>query len=110
MWQAGRNRAVAGVSLGALALLFATGCSFSLGGAAVDSEEVADQAAAVLEEQVGQPLDDLTCSEDLPAEVDASIRCELTAEGQTYGVTITTTSVEDSNVNFEAVVDDEPMS
>ncbi|WP_344090903.1 DUF4333 domain-containing protein, partial [Nocardiopsis composta] len=68
----------------------------------------AQEAAAVLEEQVGQTPDDLTCPEDLPAEVGSSIRCELTAGGQTLGVTITTTSVEGSDVNFDVEVDEQP--
>lgn len=112
MWQAGRNRTVTGVSLGALTMLVATGCSFNFSAGdpgAVDSEEIATQAAAVLEEEVGQAPDDLTCSEDLPAQVDASIRCELTGDGHTYGVTVTTTSVEGDEVNFDVVVDEEPM-
>ncbi len=49
MWQAGRNRTVTGVSLGALTMLVATGCSFNFsagGPGAVDSEEIATQAAA----------------------------------------------------------------
>lgn len=113
MPQMGRNRTVTGMSLGALMALMVTGCSFefSVGGpGAVDSEEVATQAAAVLEEEVGRAPDDLTCSENLPAEVDASVRCELTADGNTYGVTVTTTSVEGSHVNFDVVVDEDPMS
>lgn len=113
MAQVGRNRTVAGASLGALTVLLTAGCSFdfSIGGpGAIDGEEVATQAATVLEQEVGRAPDDVTCSEDLPAEVDASIRCELTGDGFTYGVTVTTTSVEGSNVNFDVVVDEEPMS
>ncbi|WP_017538411.1 DUF4333 domain-containing protein [Nocardiopsis halophila] len=75
---------------------------------AVPADEVARQAAAVLEEEVGQTPDDLTCPEDLPAEVGASIRCDLTAGGQTLGVTITATAVEGTNVDFDVVVDEQP--
>ncbi|MFW5417753.1 DUF4333 domain-containing protein [Nocardiopsis sp. CNT-189] len=106
-----RNRAVAGTGLGALAVLLTAGCSFnaSIGGAAaVPADEVAKEAAAVLEEQVGQAPDDLTCPEDLPAEVGSSIRCELTAGGETLGVTVTTTSAEGSDVNFDVEVDEQP--
>ncbi|MBR8741006.1 DUF4333 domain-containing protein [Nocardiopsis sp. MG754419] len=100
-----------GLLLGSLTVLLATGCSFSAsigGDSAVGADDVAEQATAVLTEQVGQAPDDLTCPEDLPAEVGASIRCELTAGGETLGVTVTTTSVEGSDVNFDVVVDDEP--
>ena len=48
MRQVKQGRAVAGASLGALAMLLASGCSFdfSIGGpAAVDSEDVAEQAS-----------------------------------------------------------------
>ena len=105
------DRAVAGASLGAVAMLLATGCSFdfSIGGPiTVDSGEVAEQASRELEQQVGRAPDDLTCSEDLPAEIDASIRCELTDSGQTYGVTVTTTSAEGSDVEFDILVDEQP--
>ena len=101
-----------GVFLRALVGLLATGCSFEFsvgGGSAVDSAEVAAQAAGALEE-AGRTLGDLTCSEDLPTEVDASICCELTGYGLTYGVTITTTSVEGTDVDFTVVVDEEPLN
>ncbi|WP_017595959.1 DUF4333 domain-containing protein [Nocardiopsis potens] len=104
-----RKRAVAGVGLGALTVLLTAGCSFnaSIGGpGAVPADEVAEQAAAALEEQVGQAPDDLTCSEDLPAEVGSSVRCELTAGGDTLGVTVTTTSVDGGDVNFDVKVDE----
>src|SRR5699024_9863480 len=64
-----------------------------------------------LEEQIGQ-RPDITCEEDLPAEVDASIRCELTAgeADVVYGVTVTATDVSDGGmVNFQLKVDEEPM-
>lgn len=92
---------------GVLALLLSAGCSFnfSAGGTSVDKETVAQEAAKELEAQVGQTPDDVTCPEDLPGEVGASIRCELTAGGETLGVTVTTTEVDGSNVNFDIEVD-----
>lgn len=112
MSQARWDRAVARASLGAVAMLLAAGCSFdsSMGGDVVDSEEVAAQASSVLEEQVGHAPEELVCPEDLLAEVDASIRCELTDSGQTYGMTVTTTSVEGSDVEFDVLVDEQPAS
>ncbi|MDA2810864.1 DUF4333 domain-containing protein [Nocardiopsis sp. RSe5-2] len=76
---------------------------------AVPADEVARQASDTLAETVGQTPDSLTCPEDLPAEVGASIRCELTADGQTLGVTVTATAVEGTNVDFDVVVDETPM-
>lgn len=111
MQRVGKNRAVPAATLGALAVLLSTGCSFdfSIGGdAAVAGDEVARQASTVLEQQVGYAPDDITCPEDLPAEVGASIRCELSTDGQTYGVTVTTTSVEGTDVEFDIQVDDTP--
>lgn len=112
MSQVRQGRAVVGASLGAAAMLIAAGCSFDLniGGATVDSEDVAEQVALELEQRAGHALGDLTCSEDLPAEVDASIRRELTADDQTCGVSVTTTSVEGSDVEFDVLVDEQPAS
>ena len=105
-----KKRVVPAVALGASVLLLSVGCSFdfSIGDVAVAGDEVARQASAVLEQQVGYAPDDITCPEDLPAEVGSSIRCELSTEGQTYGVTVTTTSVEGTDVEFDIVVDDAP--
>ncbi|MFC7327414.1 DUF4333 domain-containing protein [Marinactinospora rubrisoli] len=94
--------------LGAAALLSAAGCSFSIGGSSVGSDDVANEVARQLETEVGRMPDDVTCPENLPAEVGASVRCELTADGQTYGVTVTATEVEGTNVRFDVEVDDEP--
>ncbi len=38
----------------------------------------------------------------------AEIRRELTEAGQTYGATVTTTSVDGDNAEFDVQVDDEP--
>lgn len=111
MRRTGRRRVITGTALGAVSLLLTTGCSFefSIGGPdAVDAEQVAERSSEMLAEQVGQTPDDLTCAEDLPAEVGAEIRCELTADGQTLGVTVTTTSVDGDDVQWDVKVDDAP--
>src|SRR5690625_3459241 len=92
-----RKTLTAAGSLAALALLAA--CS---GQAAVPAADVEEQAENQLEEQVGQ-RPDISCPEDLPAEVGATIECELTAEGmaEAYGVTMTVTDVaDDGNVKI----------
>lgn len=123
MQQFRRHGIIAGLALGALPLLLATGCSFdfSVGDleavdtsdavdavGAVDAAEVAEKSSAMLAEQVGETPDDFTCSEDLPAEVGAEIRCELTHGGESLGVTVTTTEVDGSDVNWDVKVDDAP--
>lgn len=130
--RAGRSGIVVGTALGAL--LLATGCSFEwsigdtepLGGDASDTSDAAngeestggDTAAAVdvaeverqssdrLAEQVGQAPDDFSCPGDLPAEEGAEMRCELTHGGQTLGVTLTVTSVDGGDVNWDVLVDE----
>ncbi|WP_017534503.1 DUF4333 domain-containing protein [Nocardiopsis alba] len=111
MRQIHRQGIITGAILGALPLLLTTGCSFefSLGGpSAVDAAEVAERSSEMLEEQIGQAPDDLTCGEDLPAEVGAEIRCELTHGGESLGVTVTTTEVDGNDVRWDVVVDDLP--
>lgn len=119
MQQSRRHGIIAGMALGALPLLLATGCSFdfSVGDleavdtvGAVDAAEVAEKSSAMLAEQVGETPDDFTCSEDLPAEVGAEIRCDLTHGGETLGVTVTTTEVDGSDVKWDIKVDDAPAA
>jgi len=100
-----RKTLAAAGSLAALALLAA--CS---GQAAVPAADVEEQTENELEAQVGQ-RPDISCPEDLPAEVGATIECELTAEdmAEVYGVTVTVTDVaDDGNVGFDIAVDEEP--
>jgi Domain of unknown function (DUF4333) len=63
-----------------------------------------------LEEQAGlRP--DITCLDDLEAEIGAEGRCTLTVGGdpEKYGVTVTVTSVEGDTANFDVQVDEQPM-
>ncbi|MDT0305523.1 DUF4333 domain-containing protein [Streptomyces sp. DSM 44917] len=106
MRQARRSRAVTGIALGALSLLLATGCSSS--DPVIDRTEVGEQSSAVLEERFGGDIN-VTCPEDLPAEVGATIRCEVTGTGPTYGATVTVTSVDGDDAQWDIEVDDEPL-
>jgi hypothetical protein len=68
----------------------------------------ADVAAAVSGELAGLTgvtPDKINCP-DLPAEVGSSIRCELVAGPDTFGMTVTATSVEDGEVLFDFAVDE----
>ncbi|WP_150245406.1 DUF4333 domain-containing protein [Nocardiopsis quinghaiensis] len=110
MRQFGRHRII-GAALGALPLVLSTGCSFDFGiggPAAVDADQVAQRSSEMLTEQIGQAPDGFTCPEDLPAEVDAEIRCELTHGGESLGVTVTTTSVDGDDVQWDVQVDEAP--
>ena len=81
----------------------------SCGTGAVAAEDVAEQAEVALEERIGT-RPEISCPDDLEAEVGTETRCTLTAGGDPteFGVTITVTSVEDENVAFDVEVDQEP--
>jgi len=104
------QRSVAVVAAGA-AVLLTGACSFnfSVGAASVDSETVAQVVEAQLAAELGEQPGDVTCPEDLPAEVGAEIRCELDTASGVYGVTVVATSVEGNEVNFDILVDEAPM-
>ena len=89
----------------ALPILLAAGACGGPG--TLSADEVATQAEDSLEEQVGT-RPDVSCPEDLPAEVGAEMRCTLTAGDDPieYGVTVTVTSVEGDTASFDVVVDD----
>lgn len=99
-------------TLGATAL-FAAGCegSVSVGEKTISKSEVEAQAATQLAAQVDQPEPEITCPDDLKAEVDATMECTLVAEGETteYPVTITVTSVEDGTAKFDIKVGEAPV-
>lgn len=87
------------------AALVLVACSSTSAVAKADVEQGAIDELTAL---VGVAPDSLTCPEDLPAEVDATMRCALTSGGESYGVTITVTSVEGDDVNFDVLVDEVP--
>jgi hypothetical protein len=75
------------------------------------AEDVATEAEDALEKQVGvRP--DISCPEDLAADVGASTRCTFTAgdDPTEYGVQVTVTSVDDEAVRFDVELDDRPTS
>lgn len=94
-------------------LVCAAACAVLLVGCSspktVSSADAAQQISDVLEDETGQRPDDVTCPEDLDAEVGATMRCELTDGEATYGVTIDVTEVEDGVATFDIQVDSEPQ-
>ncbi|MCA0145027.1 DUF4333 domain-containing protein [Blastococcus sp. LR1] len=95
----------AGALVGAAAVLALAGC----GTDPATSSQVATEAARVLEARTGVPSD-VSCPDELPAEVGAELRCVLTPEGdpQEYGVTVTVTAVDGNVLDLDVQVDDEP--
>lgn len=92
---------------GAVALggLFLAGCS---GENAVSQSDVESEAETQLAAQVDGATPDVSCPDDLTAEVDETMQCELTIEGDdtVYPVTITVTSVDGDQANFNIEVGD----
>lgn len=72
---------------------------------AVVGADVAAAVSAQLTTRTGVTPDKLSCP-DLPADVGASIRCELVAGSDTLGMTVTTTSVAGDEVLFDFAVDE----
>jgi hypothetical protein len=97
-----RLRLLAAVPLLAVGL---AACSSSLA-----ADDVAEGAEDALEPEVGA-RPDVSCPDDLEAEVGAQTRCtvRLGDDPQEYGVTVTVTSVEDETAHFDVEVDKEPQ-
>ena len=74
----------------------------------VDKEAVASAVSDQLAKQVGSRPDSVTCPADLEGVVGTELQCELVAGTDTYGVTVTVTSVKGTNVNFHIAVYDQP--
>jgi hypothetical protein len=85
------------------------GLSACGGTGTLPAKEVATKAEDALEKQVGvRP--DVSCPEDLKAEVGAKTRCTLTAgdDPTEYGVSIKVNQVDGTNAKFDIQVDDQP--
>jgi hypothetical protein len=72
----------------------------------VDKDQVARQISTMLAQQVGHEPDSVHCPDDLNGTVGATLRCEMTDAGQHFGVTVTVTSVEGTDVRIHVKVDD----
>lgn len=85
--------------------LFLAACSSEK---SVSQADVEQEASSQLAEQTGQAAPDVSCPGDLKAEVDETMDCELTVEGDdtVYPVTITVTSVDGDQANFSIEVGD----
>jgi hypothetical protein len=80
------------------------------GAGTVPPDEVADDVATLLEQEVGvRPQ--IVCPDELPAEVGATTRCTLTAgdDPTAYGVTVTVAAVDGDEPEYSVEVDREPL-
>lgn len=93
----------------ALVPVFAVGVA-GCGGATVAASTVAKAAEDALEQQVGT-RPDVSCPHDVSAQVGATTRCTLTAQGLdgTYGITVTVRSVQNGKAHVDVKVDDQPQ-
>ncbi|WP_431970867.1 DUF4333 domain-containing protein [Nocardia sp. bgisy134] len=95
----------------ALAGLFvafvAAGCSVEIGSTTpeVKESELEKSVKQTLTEEVGQAPDAIDCPGDLEGKVGTTMRCTLTAGGDTLALTVTVTSVEGDTVNYDVAVD-----
>jgi hypothetical protein len=79
------------------------------GGEVVDGAEVARAVSDQLTATTGAEPDEVSCP-DLPAQVGAAVRCDLLAGPETFGVSVTTTSVDGGQVAFDIAVDETSTS
>jgi predicted thioesterase len=74
----------------------------------VDKAQVASEISDQLAQQVGHKPESVTCPDNLKGDTGATLQCELTDSGQTYGVNVTVTDVDAGDVKFDIKVDDQP--
>jgi uncharacterized protein DUF4333 len=92
-----------------VALLALAGCGGG-GTPTVDKDKLADSISDDLERQTGQRPHKITCPGDLKGEVGETVRCELTAQGKTLGVTVEVTDVDGTDVAYSVQVDEDADS
>lgn len=94
------------MACGASAIVM-VGCSS--GPPTVAKDELAAEINKRLVEQVGRAPDSVTCPTNLRGEVGVTERCELKDGNDTYGITVTVTGVDGTDVRFDFKVDDTPQ-
>ncbi|MGW5125555.1 DUF4333 domain-containing protein [Streptomyces sp. NPDC004069] len=91
------------------ALLVGCSASVNIGGSTpkLSKDKLADTVAEKLAATTGRPKPDITCPENLAGKVGTTTRCTLTAEdGSTLGISVTVTSVEGKQINFDIKADE----
>ncbi|WP_105566723.1 DUF4333 domain-containing protein [Microbacterium halophytorum] len=95
-------------TIAAAAALFAAPLFAGCAASAVPAADVEAQISQVIEGETGNAPDGVSCPEDLPGEEGAEMTCEITVDGTTVDATITVTSADGSDVNFDVLVDQLP--
>lgn len=81
------------------------------GTATVQRAALEKEISSELAAQVGRTPDSVTCpAQGLAGTVGRTQRCTLSADGQTYGVTLTVTAAQGADVKFDIKVDDQPTA
>ncbi|MFD0022148.1 DUF4333 domain-containing protein [Streptomyces sp. NPDC058382] len=107
MRQSVRSRTATRAVAGVLTVLFAVGCSASVGSKVVKKDEVEKQASTALGKKVGRDPDSVTCEDDLKAKAGETVRCTVTVDGKKLGMTATAKTVDGDNVHMDFKVDDD---
>lgn len=100
-----RIKTIAAVAGSTATILLGSACSTEM---SVDKDALAKEVSSQLASGAGQEPESVTCPEDLTGKVGATTICTLSDSGESYGVTVTVTSVDGSDVKFDIKVDDEP--
>ncbi|WP_411148739.1 DUF4333 domain-containing protein [Streptomyces sp. A30] len=93
------------------ASMLLVGCSASVSVEKSTPKMSADKLATLLADKLAattsQPKPDIACPEDIVGKVGTNTRCKLTADdGSTLGVSVTVTSVDGDQINFDFEADD----
>ncbi|MRH91473.1 DUF4333 domain-containing protein [Nocardia sp. SYP-A9097] len=76
----------------------------------VSPDDIAGNVAKFYTEKVGTAPKSTSCNGLLRGATGATVRCVITESDSTrWGVTVTTTNVEGDTVNYDILVDDQPM-
>jgi len=87
--------------------------ALALGAAACSSSVPKADVETQIETQLGQQIPDIgevTCPGDLPAEVNATLRCEFVVGGQPVDAVAKVTSVEGSTAKFDITTEARPVA
>lgn len=85
-------------------LLLAFSAGSGVASAAVSAQDLQQMVSSQLAAKAGSPPDSVVCPGDLETNAGASITCQVTARGETRGVTVTVASVEGNAVSFNLSV------
>ncbi len=98
------GRAVAAAATAAALMLALAAC-----GSVLPKDQVASTIGTELGKQ-GIQAENVTCPEDLQAEVGKSLRCEFTTGGQPVDVVATVTSIQGDTANYDIKTEARPIA